>query len=72
MKSKISKTIQTKGPGIVILDDGIRTTDRIRAGRRCICSPRMWDLGNDDAGCGCGCYNYPADVNGTANCNLAN
>jgi len=72
-KSRGPKILKKKGPGIEVLDDGINTTGQIRAGviLKCICSPGMWTDGHDSGGCGCGCYYVEADINGTANCNLA-
>jgi len=46
------------GPGIEVLDDGIKMTGSVLGGgQRCICSPGGWAFGNtSDCGCSCGCF----------------
>jgi len=65
------KVLKKRTPGIEILDDGIKMSNHVLAGRGCICSPGMWQDGSDAGGCGCGCRTMDTETNGTANCNKA-
>jgi len=70
-KKKSIKMMKKSGAGIEVLDDGIKTTGRIRGGVRCACSPGMWQDGHDYGGCGCACIKALNVTNGTANYDIA-
>lgn len=66
------KRLNDLGPGIEVLESGIKTTGKILGGG-CICSPGGKWVGSEmPTGCHCGCWSVsPADLNGDANDKLS-
>ncbi|NIM11491.1 MAG: hypothetical protein GTO45_16345 [Candidatus Aminicenantes bacterium] len=72
MKSRERKN-NGLGKGMELIRDGIELTGKIKGGRRCVCSPGGWSMGNQLGGCACGCFGpSSAEDNNKANFGIAN